>query len=398
MATPPPPPPPSSWLVLHKPDVRVSADQGNGFSVSRASPPLLSHLTVSAATYPQALRVLAADLSAGLFLLPGARPGNPRGYTVLSAANTAVSHYVPGRDDSGPDPHPSSVAVIGRGTTGGFMVVGIECDMLDTTKVWLHCYSDATLRWAIKQLHNPMPCRATAFDHVIAHDGRVWWVRTGSDSDTGVSGLLSCDPFAQHPQMAFSTSPEIRGFCPRAGCFPVPRVARRCVQVAGGKLRWVQILCYHMEERWPSLQRAAAPTVLVLTLDHHTAEWRRAEDHHRLSLADVWASDAYIDSCLPTEEPALAFIDPTDPDVLYFSLSRYFFAVDMLTKKAVGNRHHHGMPNDDVPSSSLLPWVLPPALRLRLRLGPAAASPDHRQAADGQASGSGSGGVKIITP
>ncbi|KAJ1266218.1 hypothetical protein BS78_08G134300 [Paspalum vaginatum] len=360
----------SPWLVLHKTDVRVSADQGNGFSVSRATPPLLSNLTVSSADGAPPLRVLAADPSAGLFLLPAAR----RGYTVLSAANTAVSYYVPARDDSGPDPDPSSIGVIGRGTTG-FMVVGIECDILDNTKAWLHCYSDVTLRWAVKRLHNPMPNRATAFDHVIAHDGRVWWVHTASAS--GVSGLLSCDPFAQHPQMVFSTSPELRGFCARADCFPVPRVARRCVQVAGGKIRWVQILCYHMEESWPSLQRAAPPTVLVLTLDHATAEWRRAEDHHRLSFADVWASDAYLDSCLPTEEPALAFIDPTDTDVLYFSLSRYFFAVDMRTKKAVGSRHHHGMPNSDVPSFSLLPWVLPPALRLRPAASPQ--QPHHRQ-------------------
>ncbi|KAJ1290310.1 hypothetical protein BS78_02G233700 [Paspalum vaginatum] len=116
-------------------------------------------------------------------------------------------------------------------------------------------------------------------------------------------------------------------------------------------------------------RRAHRPRAQLLTLDHPTAEWRRVEDRHRLSFADVWASDAYLDNCLPTDRGTRARLHrPRRP--LLLPVSRYFFAVDMRTKKAVVSRHHHGVSNSDVPSSSLLPWVLPPAL-----LRPAASPP-----------------------
>ncbi|KAJ1260703.1 hypothetical protein BS78_10G252700 [Paspalum vaginatum] len=368
MASPPPPPPlPQQWLVVHKAP-HVSADQedvDNCFFVSRASPPILSHLQVSAA-YPHTagtppLRVLAA----GLFLLPARSDVPGGGYTVSSTSPTPPSPT--------PSPSPASTTPPASPSSkggGSFMVVGIECDNLDNAEVWLHCCLHGTGGWVIKPAHNPMPHRARDLDGVIAHDSRVWWVRTASATGPAASGLLSCDPFADVPQMVFSTSPELRPFCQGVDRFrvpPPPPVARRCVQVAGGKLRWVQTLCYHMEEEEeeqdPSLlQQAGAPRILVLTLDHPTAEWRRSDGYHRLSFADVWASDSYLASSLPAEEPALAFLDPTDPSIIYFSLNLNFFAVDMRAKEALEGSHHHyhGMP--DVSSSSLLPWVLPAAL------------------------------------
>ncbi|KAJ1290309.1 hypothetical protein BS78_02G233600 [Paspalum vaginatum] len=347
---------PPSWLILHK-ATRVSAHQGEGFSVTSASPPLISRLNVSAAQLQAAgnpPRVLAADLSAGLFLLRG--PGNSRDYTVLAAANPNCTYRVPAPACSGRR-LASTVGVIG-GPGGIFMVVGFE-SRIGRPKALLHCYWQGAANWASKQVDNPDPGRAwEPFDDVIAHAGRIWWVCTGADK--GASGLLSCDPFAgaDDTEMVFSTSPELRKFCTRSHCSPVRHVARRCVQVAGGKLRWVQIVCHHVEHDEPSRGRGGPPTVLMLTLDHPTAEWRRSDDHHRMSFGDIWDKDIYS-----TQAPALALVDPTDPSVVYFSHGGDLVGVDMRAKEMLWRLRHEIPDSDDVASSSLLAWVLPPALR-----------------------------------
>ncbi|KAJ1263376.1 hypothetical protein BS78_09G179900 [Paspalum vaginatum] len=315
---------PPSWLALDK-TLRVSADQGDGFSIHRAKPPLLSHLIISAqpqaaasplvdvlaadlCAQPQAaarprVDVLAADLSAGLFLLPATPPSNT-GYTVLDAASPNNTYRVPGHTVSGVD---------------------------------LGVISGSLACWVTKEVDNPLAARAWTFVDVIAHDGRLWWVHTASTD--GASGLLSCDPFDDKPEIVFSAGYDVR--CPR--CFHVPLAARRCVQVAEGKLRWVQTTCEHTDA-------LGAPSVFMLTLDDDataTAEWT-------MSFADLWADDSYKSTELPKVEPALAFIHPKVSSVVYFSLGKCLFGVDMRAREMVAY-------STDSDVSSLLAWVLPTA-------------------------------------
>ncbi|KAJ1272179.1 hypothetical protein BS78_06G183100 [Paspalum vaginatum] len=379
----PPSPEPWKWIILSKVP-RTANLQRNDISVSHVSPPpRLSYLTVSstrifpAGTQTQAAatnpRVLAADLSAGLFLIAT----NPRIFRVLDTASPTRTRVYGVLVDFYLDP--ASLGVISEPAGRGFRVVGFRYQLDQPgsrNQAWLRYYLPESLRTgrqATKAVNNPMPRHTWAFSNVIAHDGRLWWVDTGSAS---TAGLLFCDPFADSPRMYFVHLPDHvsdreyddgdsgtfyrhQGFC--SDCSGIPPAARRRVQVVDGKFRWVQMLCGHMEG-----SREGAPTVLELTInDPMAAESRAARsrgrcsiaDRHSLSFADIWASDSYKETRLPRKEPAVAFIHPHNPFVVYFVLNGHLFGVDMLRKEVEAGCQPHGMPGPDVSAaSSLIAW------------------------------------------
>ncbi|KAJ1292063.1 hypothetical protein BS78_02G363200 [Paspalum vaginatum] len=349
-----------SWIILHKfVGVALSGHlQAEDFYLFPDTPPRLSHFKIPVGEQvPDDPRVLCADLSAGLFLL------RTNGYAVLSTVSRTVEPVRPRRADD-----PAVLGVIS--CNGRSMVVGLEYKR-SSPKARLHYYlnlgagAGAGAAWTTKEVDNPLlPLGLTGnfiSKDVIAHDGRLWWV---SDSNNAAAaGLLSCDPSADNPQLVFSAGSDLLGHCQHHPCSKIPRADRRCVQVADGKLRWVQILCEHTLPRGSG----EAPAVCVLTLDDHTAQWTRSEDRHLMSFADVWNDDSYKRTPLPRKEPAIALIDPGKLfgfDTVYFSLDRYLFGVDMVTKKVVDGPHRQGMMLDSEDSSSpLLPWVVPSELR-----------------------------------
>ncbi|KAJ1292061.1 hypothetical protein BS78_02G363000 [Paspalum vaginatum] len=343
-----------SWIILHKfVGVALSGHlQAEDFYFFPDSPPRLSHFKIPVGEQiPDDPRVLSADLSAGLFLL------RTNGYAVLSTVSRSVNPVRPRRADD-----PAILGVIS--CNGRRMVVGLEYKR-SNPKAWLHYYfpCGASASWTTKEVDNPLrPLGLTGnfiSKDVIAHDGRLWWV-SDSNNAASSSGLLSCDPSADNPQLVFSAGSDLLGHCQHDPCDRIPCADRRRVQVADGKLRWVQILCEHTLPRGSG----EAPAVTVLTLDHPTAQWRQSEDHHLMSFADVWNDDSYKRTSLPRKEPAPVLIHPDNPSIVYFALSGYLFGVNMITKKVVGNPHRHGMMLDSEDSSSpLLPWVVPHELR-----------------------------------
>ncbi|WVZ66800.1 hypothetical protein U9M48_015970 [Paspalum notatum var. saurae] len=347
-----------SWIILHK-FIGVSFSdhlQAEDFYLLPDAPPRLSHFKIPVGQQiPANPGVLSVDLAAGLFLL------RTNGYAVLSTVSRTVTPVRPRRAD---DPAILGVICCNGGRS---MVVGLEYKP-SNPKAWLHYYfpGGATAAWTTKEVDNPLlPLGLTGnfiCKDVIAHDGRLWWV---SDSITAASssGLLSCDPSADNPQLVFSAGSDLLKHCQHDPCDKISCVDRRRVQVAGGKLRWVQILCEHTD--LPRGSAGEALAVTMLTLDHHTAQWRRSEDHHLMSFADVWNDDSYKRTTLPRKEPAPVLIHPDNPSIVYFALSGYLFGVDMITKKVVGDPHRHGMmlDSEDNSSSPLLPWVVPRELK-----------------------------------
>lgn len=57
--------------------------------------------------------------------------------------------------------------------------------------------------------------------------------------------------------------------------------------------------------------------------------------------------------------PRVAFIHPENPDIVYFFVKKYLFAVNRRTKKVVESEAHEGRASS---SSGVLAWELPPAL------------------------------------
>nr|TKV97415.1 hypothetical protein SEVIR_9G492500v2 [Setaria viridis] len=81
---------------------------------------------------------------------------------------------------------------------------------------------------------------------------------------------------------------------------------------------------------------------------------------HCVSFAEIW--DSYKAAGLPMPKkkpPRVAFIHPENPDIVYFFVKKYLFAVNRRTKKVVESEAHEGRASS---SSGVLAWELPPAL------------------------------------
>ncbi|CAN6349185.1 unnamed protein product [Urochloa humidicola] len=382
---------PPSWIILSTAPLVSTPDalpDGADLSLALAAPPGLSHLTVSTRISPadpdpdarlKSPYLLAVDPS-GLLLaitpppLSASSPPTERvrrgpdgvertfyisyipdpDYAVLDAAS-ATAHRLPGRDIL----NPSTLGVIASpaaaGRRGGFMVVEFQF-IVGGTDASLHCFSPHAGAWVEKDVRNPLPRWIWNFSDVVAHNGKLWWVDTAA-------GLLACDPFADNPDMAYVPLPRpeeeddeaASGGCGCYYCSERVIASRRRVQLSNATFRCVQITSPPPRKPKGKDHHAAGPhTVTMRTLaDPETAHWTL---DYKVPLADIWADHTYKAAGLPEKEPVLAFIHPNNPDVLYFSLDRYLFAVDMRAKKLIECQAHES----DV--SSLFAWELPPAL------------------------------------
>jgi hypothetical protein len=381
---------PPSWIILSTLP-RVSANalpDGADLSLALADPPRLSHLTVSTRVSPadpdpsarlRSPHVLAADPS-GLLLAVTPPPLSKRppptervsrgpdgaertitishipdpDYAVLDVAS-ATAHPLP---DHGIF-NPRCIGVISEpgAKAAGFMVVEFWFIVGGITAS-LHCFSSQTGAWVKKDVRNPLPRWIWTFNDVVSHNGKLWWIDTAA-------GLLACDPFADNPDMAYVPLPKndddnsddgAEG-CVCTYCSERQIATRRRVQLSNGTFRCV----VHHDRRIkgePKDHERAPATVTMRTLaDPETAHWTL---DYKVAFADIWADNTYKAAGLPAKEPVLAFIHPNNPDVLYFSLDDYLFAVDMRAKKLIecqSQAHEIG-----VSPSSLLAWELPPAL------------------------------------
>ncbi|CAL4929830.1 unnamed protein product [Urochloa decumbens] len=367
MASPSP-----SWVILSTvPQVSAAAAEaqpGRDVSLALAAPPSVTHLTVAPTVFaadpdPQAHIdspcVLAADPSAGLFLVLAPPSVTERPPTkarvwrgpdgvertihvgrvpepaclVLDAASGAASRV--------PDPD-----FLNASTAAGYMVVEFQ-NIVGCDEATLICFSSETGEWFEADVGNPLPSWIWTFDDVISHDGKLWWVDLAK-------GLLACDPFADQPDMAYVRLPKggdgghggARHGC--SYCSQRKRASRRFVQVSDGKFRCVEMSC----------PREGAPKFTMHTLaDPGAAEWTL---EYCVSFAEIYGSYKAAGLPMPKKKaPKVTFIHPENPDVVYFFVKKYLFAVNMRTKKVVESEAR-----EDGASSSpcVLAWKLPPAL------------------------------------
>ena len=178
----------------------------------------------------------------------------------------------------------------------------------------------------------------------LAHLGRLWWADYSW-------GIITADPFADHPVLGFVPLPR--------GCVLKSREAWglldqfRYVGVSAGKLRFVD-----------TYRRGHAPDkVTVWTLpDRDATEWKL---EHEANFADIWADDSYEATGLPKKPPVLALIHPHNPTVVYFFLEGHLFAVDVPARKVVEcDRYHLVAPPSSYPIANrfIRAWELPPSV------------------------------------
>ena len=103
----------------------------------------------------------------------------------------------------------------------------------------------------------------------------------------------------------------------------------------------------------PLQRQGSAPKFTMHTLaDPEKAQWT---PEYCVSFAEIWAGESYKAAGLPKKAPVVALIHPKNPDVVYFFVEEYLFAVNMHTKVVEGEVHMVG-------ASRVLAWELPPAL------------------------------------
>ncbi|GJN30725.1 hypothetical protein PR202_gb19058 [Eleusine coracana subsp. coracana] len=349
-----------SWVILYKAP-RVSAG-GDIITVALAAPPRVTRLDVGPGVFPVDPAtssmvhfpcILATDPS-GLVIAVAPPSKSDRtssaAYIILDVPSATVSRI--------PDPKffsPSSVGVIAA-PGGGYRAVELR---MNTDLLYMFCFSSETGgEWVHKSVTNPRPNWLWSFNDVITHDGKLWWVDSAA-------GILTCDPFADVPEMAFVSLPREEEHANKTHCgcgiggYCSMRQAAshyRRVNLSNGKFRYVKLGCAREGE---------APKLTMHTLvDPASAKWTL---EYEVSFDEIWASDSYKAAGLPpVKAPVLALIHPNNPDIVYFFLEEYIFGVDVPARKVVECAPHEldaaALEGDHPSSRCVLAWELPPTL------------------------------------
>ncbi|WVZ56020.1 hypothetical protein U9M48_006607 [Paspalum notatum var. saurae] len=316
------PSPQQSWVILAWARPRAWRPPGSSRR-ARATPPRLAHLTVAPTVFPSdpdPQARIAADASGGLFLVVAPPPVSERpptrervwrdpdsgvertirivqvprpAYFVLDVPAAAAAR-VPGAGD-----HLDMAAVGVLAGPREYMVVGLQI-IVGGKEATLLCFSSEAREWVEKDVRNPLPRWMWSFGDVVSHGG-VWWV------DCAV-GLLACDPFTDHPKMAYIPLPEVGGHGGGAGgggghgscgyCTIRRLASRRPVQLSGGKFHCVDMGC---------ASQGGAPRITMFTLDDpETVEWT---PKYAMDFSGIWDCASYKAAGLPTNKaPEVALI------------------------------------------------------------------------------------------
>ncbi|GJN31260.1 hypothetical protein PR202_gb19640 [Eleusine coracana subsp. coracana] len=364
-------PPSPSWVILSALPRVVRLDNDADVTLAPlAAPPRITLLSLAPRVFPSKVDPLsrlklpfinAADPS-GLLLAVTPPPPTPPSSTTSASSDDEVDGVL--TDDPNPNylvlDLSSATATRVPDTRGvvynwaslgviaapagapGFMLAAFD-HHVGRNEATLTCFSSETGKWVDKDVDNPLPSRIWNFDDIISHDAKLWWV-------DAAAGILTCDPFADEPEMVLVPLPEQEDDDDEsddhhASCYPSTgkELVSRRVQVSNGKLRCVDMTRARQDED-------RAPTVTMRTLHPVTAEWTI---EYEVSFDEIWA--------LPLKAPVLGLIHPENPDVLYFFVKEYLFGVDMHAKKVVECQASESA-KGPVSPSSVLALVLPPAL------------------------------------
>ncbi|KAJ1298207.1 hypothetical protein BS78_01G436000 [Paspalum vaginatum] len=343
----------SSWVILGTaPRVAAAGELQAGASVAlaRATPPRLAHLTVAPTVFPSDPDPQARIAS------PRARPPTrarlcrgpdgvertihvsraPRpAYFVLDVPSAAAAR-VPGAGDL----FAAGLGVLAEPAgRSGYMVVDLQI-IVGGKEATLACFASEAGDWVEKDVRNPRPHWMWSFDDVVSHGGRVWWVDCAE-------GILSCDPFADRPEMAYVPLPKGSGghgggegghgscgYCTRRSL-----ASHRRVQASAGKFHCVEVGC---------ASQGGAPRITMFTLDDpETAEWT---PKCAMDFSGIWDCHSYKAAGLPNKAPEVALIHPG-----------HFFSLHMATKEVLECEADE----DGAIASSCscaLAWELPPTL------------------------------------
>ncbi|GJN08634.1 hypothetical protein PR202_ga26576 [Eleusine coracana subsp. coracana] len=363
---------PPPWVILGSIPRVCAADAdlppGADLALALEPSPRVSLLSIAPRIFPDATIaatvrhcpfVLAADPS-GLLLLH-ANQGRTRGPTIIDRPGDkyiGMDEFVPGYfvlDAASasslalPDPELINdqfhLGLLLDPRGGGHYMVAELAPIQGADYGLLFCFSSDVGEWVRKTVQYPYPDRWFPRG-VLSHYGRLWWV------DLSL-GIITCDPFADEPVLAFVPLPPGKVIQHNVNSDILDKY--RDTRVSAGKLRFVDM--------YRNRDARGALKVSVWTLpDPDSTAWAL---EHEASFPDIWADQSYKATGLPEKAPEFALIHPKNPDVIYFFLEEHIFGVDMPARKVVECAPHEL----DVPaskggpsSSCVLAWELPPTM------------------------------------
>ncbi|CAO2199706.1 unnamed protein product [Urochloa humidicola] len=344
------PHPEQRWVVLHR---MACADPGlqQGTCLAVGSrPPDLTELFVSplvdggSGALVRNPSILDADPS-GLLLLSGSGGDSPaRATYFLCDAVSRTVRQLPHLPEYGGTGTPGLIV----GDNHDYMVAELAVSHDDAI---LHCFSPQTDGvWIRKPLLGASWIRSQwRTDRVLSLDGKIWWVDLSQ-------GLVSCDPRLPadiSQQLHFVPFPNLR---PSSNFFG-RRVRRdpttqRSVHISDGKLWYVVITT-----------RARVPKIKLWTLAHPERLYDGWTLDYEASLEDIWADKKYARTGMPDTVPVVALLDPIDPFVVYFAHEERLFGFN-LRMKSLTEIAPIGIGVHEASSGMLLPWKVPPLLKV----------------------------------
>ncbi|KAF2926456.1 hypothetical protein DAI22_06g129200 [Oryza sativa Japonica Group] len=376
------------WVILDRVACVDDEEDPREVALNVAEPPRLSTLTVPAKFHalpsnPDELPYVAAADPFGLLVHTAASPScglnldddPPGSFAVLreflpvGASNpheaTGIAERVPERV-GGSVPHISNLKNVGFLTspgTGGkdYAIAELQIEA-GAELAKLIVFRSGTPAWAVSRLIRPdMPGRSNLHwgwhnDDVISFDGNLWFVNLWR-------GLISCNPFSDHPVLQFHQLPE---HIPIEDQNKSQRdiEADRCVRVSKERLRYVEITRVHNAP-------VESTTVVVWVLICGPRSMSYWKTNCMAFLGDIWENETYKATGLPNQVPILAGIHPSNPDLVYFFLEHHLFGVNLYKKMVIHFvDEHYQLLQPIVRSRSLQPlswhqvqlWKLPPSL------------------------------------
>ncbi|TVU19891.1 hypothetical protein EJB05_36071, partial [Eragrostis curvula] len=196
-------------------------------------------------------------------------------------------------------------------------------------------YSTNSGEWEIKQLVG-----AASPDHQawgaqdVSEDGNLWCV----DADHGC--ILSCDAFAEHPQLRQLPFPFGRDNQPVVRA-PVAR--RQYVGVSEGSLRYVEI--------GGSKEKPAVRGWTYRT-GAEAAGW---QVEYNVPLEAIWSGKGGRSAMRKKDHIEVQLIDPTNRHVVYFSVGKKLFQVEVPAHRVMKQLYM-------TDPCQIVAWELPPSL------------------------------------
>ncbi|KAL6909676.1 hypothetical protein ACP4OV_001335 [Aristida adscensionis] len=348
---------PPAWAILGR-IARVlndAADDPAPLSVALAEPPRISTLSVPTSLHHPSPRredadkhpyVVAADDRTDLLLLhvsrspfvgfdlgrqpPGvllvARGFSPAGEGAARLDAPVGAHVLLHERDWGAAvPRISSLKNLGlvsRPGSGGAEFAVAELRVADGDRDTLLTFRSGAAAWVERQvfcphMSTPRGRGAWSCHDVIPHDGKLWWVDL-------LWGVLGCDPFSDETALTYAGLREPGTTSARRRRLET----RRMVGVSRGSVWFVEVAGDD-----PGVPGEKLVVIRKLVTEPWGFGWWK--QRRETSLAQIWASEAYVASGLPMEVPAPALLHPGNPCVVYFFLERFLFGVDVSESRLV---------------------------------------------------------------